>query len=170
MKNYQEQANDFLHKTNTSIVVEFMKSGPHFDGDKETRDIYNVTISRGSRSFKFTFGQSIYHSGAYVGHKHLCTKHYGKYIFTAKEAEKIPSYIKIQNEIKKNPNFSEPTNYDILACLQKYDVGSFEDFCSEFGYDEDSRKAEKTYNAVCKEYEAVDRLFGDIIEQLQEIQ
>ena len=64
----------------------------------------------------------------------------------------------------------KPTNYDILSCLQKYDVGSFEDFCSEFGYDEDSRKAEKTYNAVCKEYDNVCKIWSEKeIELLQEI-
>ena len=64
----------------------------------------------------------------------------------------------------------EPTMYDILTCLQKYDVGSFEEFCSEFGYDTDSRTAERTYKAVCKEYEAMDRLFSDIMDEMQEIQ
>lgn len=64
----------------------------------------------------------------------------------------------------------EPTMYDVLACLQKYDVGSFEDFCSEFGYSEDSRQAEKIYKAVQKEFQAVERLFSDVIEELQEIQ
>ena len=63
----------------------------------------------------------------------------------------------------------EPTIYDVLACLQKYDVGDFENFCSDFGYDNDSRAAERTYKAVCKEFAAVDRLFSDIIEELQEI-
>lgn len=64
----------------------------------------------------------------------------------------------------------EPTMYDVLACLNKYDVGSFEDFCGEFGYSEDSRTAERTYKAVCKEYDAVERLFGDIIDELHEIE
>ena len=64
---------------------------------------------------------------------------------------------------------NEPDMCSVLSCLQKYDVGSFEDFCSEFGYDEDSRTAERTYKAVCKEYEAVERLFGDIIKELAEI-
>lgn len=66
-----------------------------------------------------------------------------------------------------------PTMYDILACLQKYDVGSFDDFCSEFGYNDlplSAYKAtKKTYKAVVKEFEAVQRLFGDVIEELQEI-
>ena len=63
----------------------------------------------------------------------------------------------------------EPGLYSVLSCVQKYDVGSFEDFCSEFGYSEDSRSAEKTYKAVCKEFAAVDRLFCDVIDELQEI-
>lgn len=58
-----------------------------------------------------------------------------------------------------------PTAYDVLSCLQKYDIGSFEDFCGEFGYDTDSRKAEKIYKAVCKEYESLCRLYSD--EELQ---
>lgn len=71
----------------------------------------------------------------------------------------------------------KPTAYDILACLQKYDVGSFEDFCNEFNYEMYSEtyrsynyKNMKLYNAVCREYENVNRIFGDIIEELAEIQ
>ena len=63
----------------------------------------------------------------------------------------------------------EPTAYDILACLTKYDPYSFEDFCLEYGYNEDSIKAHKTYKAVQKEYNNVTRLFDDVIEELQEI-
>jgi hypothetical protein len=63
----------------------------------------------------------------------------------------------------------EPTFYDVFACLQKYDVGTFENFCSEFGYDTDSRRAERVYKAVCKEYAAVERLFGDCLDELSEI-
>ena len=64
----------------------------------------------------------------------------------------------------------EPTMYDILTCLEKYESRDFEDFCSNYGYDSDSIKALKTYKAVYKEYKAVVRLFGDIMEELQEIQ
>ena len=68
-------------------------------------------------------------------------------------------------------NINYPTAYDVLACLQKYDVGTFENFCSEFGYDEDSRTAEKIYKAVCKEYLNVCKLWSDSeIEELAEIQ
>lgn len=103
---------------------------------------------------------------------------YRPYFATDKESRYVFNCTLIRNKKHYTFNFgqsiasgaSEPTMYDILVCLQKYEVGTFEDFCSEFGYNEDSRNAERTYKAVCKEYKAVDRLFNDIIEELQEIQ
>lgn len=64
----------------------------------------------------------------------------------------------------------EPAIHDILSCLTKYEPEPFDDFCAEFGYDINSRDSRKTYKAVYKEYEAVERLFGDIMDKLQEIQ
>lgn len=63
----------------------------------------------------------------------------------------------------------EPSLYDVLACMTKNDPGNFDDFCGDYGYDNDSRTAERTYKAVCREFEAVDRLFSDMIDELQEI-
>lgn len=62
-----------------------------------------------------------------------------------------------------------PDLYSVLACLTKYDPGTFENFCGDFGYNTDSRNAEKTYKAVCKEFAAVERLFSDILPELSEI-
>lgn len=64
-----------------------------------------------------------------------------------------------------------PNEYDILACIEKYDVGSFDDFCSEFGYDIYEKKSKKVYDAVVKEYENICRIFTDEqMELLREIQ
>ena len=64
----------------------------------------------------------------------------------------------------------EPGAYDILACITKSEPGDFRDFCGEYGYDEDSRKAEKTYKAVLKEWAGVSKIWDSSeIEQLQEI-
>lgn len=64
-----------------------------------------------------------------------------------------------------------PSAYDLLTCLTKSDPGTFEDFCSEFGYDTDSRRAEKVYNAVKKEWDDVNGFFSDAeLDELQEIQ
>lgn len=63
-----------------------------------------------------------------------------------------------------------PNAYDVLACLTKSDPGSFEDFCGEFGYDSDSRKAESIYKAVCKEWKQVSSMWTAAeIEKMQEI-
>lgn len=46
----------------------------------------------------------------------------------------------------------DPTAYDVLACISS-DVHcpeTFEDFCGEYGYDEDSRKAEQTFHRCYK--------------------
>jgi hypothetical protein len=61
----------------------------------------------------------------------------------------------------KESGEKELTPYDVLACLQKYEVGTFEAFCSEFGCSNDSIRALKTYKAVCREYKGLRRLFND---------
>lgn len=64
-----------------------------------------------------------------------------------------------------------PSAYDVLTCITKYDPCSFEDFCSDFGYDNDSRKAEETYNSVMEDWEQISTLFDDEqLELLREIQ
>lgn len=137
MTNYEQLANDFLTKTGTTLTVEFLKNGKHFEDDKENRDIYKCTLTRGKRSYTFNFGQSI--------------------------AQSIKNYCKT---VLGTP----PTPYDILSCLQKYEVGTFENFCGDFGYDTDSIKALKVYEAVKDEYLNIARLFNeDELEQLQEI-
>ena len=62
-----------------------------------------------------------------------------------------------------------PTMYDVLTCLTKYNPETFANFCSEYGYNTDSIKALKTYKAVQREFKGVNRLFNDVLEQLQEI-
>ena len=63
-----------------------------------------------------------------------------------------------------------PTAYDLLACIEKNDPGDFEEFCSEFGYDTDSRRAEDNWRAVVKEWQKVRRFFtAEELAELQEI-
>ncbi|MBU1122379.1 MAG: hypothetical protein KKF54_06775 [Candidatus Omnitrophica bacterium] len=118
MKDYLKQAEDFLKATNTKFKAKYYNHDYYFDEDKETRDIYKITLRNKNGSYTFKYGQSL----ANVGQK--------------------------------------PNAYDVLACLTKYDVGSLEDFCGNFGYNTDSRKAEKTYRAVVKEYNNITRLFN----------
>lgn len=65
--------------------------------------------------------------------------------------------------------YKVPEAYDVLACLQKYDVGSFEDFCADFGC-EQTKVNERIYKAVCKEFEKVSNFWTEEeLELLQEI-
>lgn len=77
------------------------------------------------------------------------------------------------DSVHNTKNGLKPSGYDILACLTKYDVGSFDDFCDEFGYISSGMKISeiiKTYQDVKKEWEDVQYLFGDVLDELREIQ
>lgn len=74
---------------------------------------------------------------------------------------KLSYKIKFGQSIAGSERGEKPNAYDILSCLQKYDTGDFENFCGDFGYDTDSRKAEKTYKAVRKEYEGLAKMYNE---------
>lgn len=64
---------------------------------------------------------------------------------------------------------AEPTAGDVLGCLILDATGyenarDFEDWCSEYGYDTDSRKAERIYKAVKASAPKIRRFLGDDFE------
>jgi hypothetical protein len=76
-------------------------------------------------------------------------------------------------EIGKKPSMSAkktPTAYDLLACIEKNEPGTFKDFCGDFGYSDDSMKAFDVYRAVQEEYAKFRRFFtAEEIAEAQEI-
>ena len=65
----------------------------------------------------------------------------------------------------------KPSQYDVLACLNLDNSEDFKDFCANFGYDDDSLKAHKTYKAVKEESQQLKMLFNDKeLELLSEVQ
>lgn len=153
--------------------TEFLENGLHFQGDKEKRDIYNITLKRGERKYAFKFGQSINNSNFYVKQGRCITQIDRKYL----ESKNLYSIIRTLSGLHFNSNCDTihkpiaPTLYDVLTCLQKYEVGTFNDFCGDFGYEDDSRNALKTYKAVVKEYDKMCSLFNNYeLEILQTIQ
>lgn len=149
---YNEAAAEFLHYTQAKISKEFKKIGKHFEGDKNDRPIYLITISKGERKYSFNFGESINH----LQENKQKIKVWGGAFFK-KHLDEL---------LAKNP----PSDYSILAALEKHDVGSFENFCSEFGYEQDSRKAEKIYNSVKNEFKSLQIIFTDKeLELMQDI-
>lgn len=172
LTNYEVQALDFLKATNTEMTVEFIENGKHFEDDEHNRDIYKVTFKRGNRKFSFRFGQSLVNSTKIVDM--VTGNEYTTDGGALKSNTRITDMTRCRSalgwelkEVKGTP----PTAYDVLACLEKYGYEDFEDFCANCGYDTDSRRAEKIFKAVQKEYDNVCKLWSDEeIEQLREIQ
>ena len=139
---YQKQGEDFLKDCKVKMSVKHTGFKPHFVDDKVSRNCYRVTFSR---VLVTTSG-----SGTNLEEYKEFSVSFGQSI-----AEGLKT----------------PTAYDVLTCLTKYEPGTLENFCSDFGYDTDSKKAEKTYKAVVKEWEKVSSFFSESeLEQLAEIQ
>lgn len=63
-----------------------------------------------------------------------------------------------------------PNEYDILSCLNTLSENNFPDFCDAFGYDTDSIKALKTFEACQEQDKGLRRIFTDIeLEKLNNI-
>ena len=63
-----------------------------------------------------------------------------------------------------------PTRDQVLYCLMSdlsFDGYSFEEFCSEVGHDEDSRKAYQTWESLGEQCAWVKQLFGEDLESLK---
>lgn len=95
------------------------------------------------------------------------------YKITLKRENKIYSFNFGQSIINTKKRI-EPNAYDILASLIKYDVGTFDDFINEFGFNlssmDEYNKIKKLYKAVKKEFAMVKNLWNDEeIEELSEI-
>ena len=169
MNEYEQQANEFLKETGTEFKAEFLKHGFHFPDDTDKRDIYEITLKRGSREFKFNFGQSIANSGFKIINKtNNKVLKYGwedeALKYANNDLKKFKAFVFDKFRVMgclKVTELKTPSVYDVLACLQSYEVGSFKDFCDEFGYNEDSIKAEKIYYAVLNEYNNLKLLYSD---------
>jgi len=166
---YEKQALDFLEKTGAILETEFLGHFEFFEDDGFTRDVYKFTISRDGKTYQSRFGQSLVNSAVTKGnHKHWGISFHRDLIHPARVS--ISQYM---DRLKTSQwkGRKAPEAYDILACLQTYDIGTFNDFCMDFGYDNDSIKAQKTYFAVQNEFEGLKRLFNEKeLEMLAEIQ
>lgn len=192
MNEYEKQANDFLSDTNTEFKAEFLKHGFHFVDDTEERDIYKISLKRGNREFKFNFGQSLADSGLRLFYDKEKTKrtNHKNFEIPEKVRENLIKYKKEHKPLSYKATLKNwfekeyfslsglyydlgktPNSYDVLSSLQCYELEDFINFCSEFGYNIDSIKAEKIYKAVLNEYNNLKMLYSnEELNKLAEIQ
>lgn len=169
MNEYVKQAKDFLNNANAKCEIVYGGISRN-ETWKETakRNWYDVTITTSRGKMSYVFWDSINNTeiSQMTLEKYVEKKLKRRYSYFSYDERK-----KAERELKKLKAEAVPNEYDVLACLEKYDVGTFEDFCSEFGYDEDSRTAERIYIAVIKEYKDLTRIFTEEqMEELSEIQ
>lgn len=158
---YDEAAKLFLKVTNTELTIEYIKHGL-MDWDKEggdTRDIYRFILKVGNRIYVSTYGNSIVKSQRYIDK--ITKKEYsqqGTGLGYGNSRTVTQRFLKEECRLISG---TLPTVYDILSCLTWYDTNTFEDFCATYGYDEDSRQAEKTYLNIKSEYTGLCALYSE---------
>jgi len=133
MSEYDEQAEDFLSKTGSTIEIKNAEfEFPLWDIENKHAS-YEVTLIKGEESMTFKFYDSLRNTEEGV----------------------------------------KPSTYDILASInyEQEAEESFEDFCDAFGYDSDSIKASKIFDAVKKMNADLKRVFSEEdLELLGEVQ
>jgi hypothetical protein len=186
---YEKQATELLAKFGVQFIAELIGNDcPQYCKDaQDNRDMdkldkyprkthihgkhYRCFLTRAAKTVSFDFWNSYANEEenffAFGNHDSLnnwVTGRENMYWDKYRIGKKYPSGPRIKKRII-------PVAYDLLACLQKSDVGTFQDFCGDFGYDTDSKRAESTYRAVCEEYRKVSSFFTpEELQALQEVQ
>jgi hypothetical protein len=173
MNEYEKQANDFAESCGLTMTTIYLGHYPRIDENHITAN-YRVTLTRPNlKPFAFDFSTSVNDSWGYRDRYKFSSKIFSGLpprvdtdkFFASYLREPFTRYRDLEIIQRKNA----PTLYDVLACLTKYDPGTFYDFCSEYGYSDDSIKAEKVWRAVTDEWREVERLFKDVMDALQKI-
>jgi len=139
----------WLEQTNSKLRITFEKTAPFFDGEEQDRDIYSVELCRGGGAYQFQFGQSVACSARWRRASDWSTT---KYAFGPVRP--------IHGNYKPNVDRRQPSAGSVLPCLQTRSPSTFEDFCAEYGYDTDSRKAEKIWRACADQYLALSAMYS----------
>lgn len=173
MTEYQRQAEDFLKACSATMEIEFLCTDVNQNwNDNFKRNKYRFTITTPRGKMMGDFWDSIHNTEiCLMDLRQYCAKYYHMRVECLQNFEKARA-TRALNELKKE---ALPTAYCILACLQKYEVGTMNDFFHEFGYEvndaDDIFCFLNTYNAVVKEYHDLCRIFTpEQMEMLREIQ
>lgn len=182
MDDYEKQAQDFLTATNSTLEIKLseFQNAPLWAKEGEKHGYkYAVTLSNARGSYTFPFWDSIANAEKMDALKlikdarygdHRSPEYYRAHDLLKKElGKRVPMFMK-QEQFDEYAKKLAPTAYSVLACLDQLYSDSFEDFCAEYGYDTDSRTAERTYNEMLEQDRQLRRLFTlDELEQLAEI-
>src|SRR5688500_8300302 len=143
-----------IEKEGLTCKITQVASNPNWQGENGFH--YLVEISKGSKSAPFFFSTGIgwieKRNGEPVPYNVTYSPIHG-FLEEGVPERRYSSHYRIK----------KPTLADILDCLCMDSCAldqSFEEWCSEFGYEEDSRKAEETYQACKKNAKLLLGLLG----------
>ena len=172
MSEYTKQAEQFLKGTGTEFSIKFLYTRPFFQDEKEVRDVFEFTLKNARGSYTSRFGDSIHNTKR----RKFRRDHQSAHDFI-KNAVRLGFVLEPSGAfVRKHPKNQTPPPgaYDVLACLQKNDVGTFEDFVAEFGYSEqpltEYPRVMGIYHECTEQYAALRKMFTEEqMNQLQEI-
>lgn len=169
MNEYQALAEQFLADCNATMEINFIgKEIPsHWQGETKPHNKYQFTITTPRGKYTSKFWDSLYNTEI----SEMTSNEYARKIYKA-NFDALANYAKakVKKGLASLKAKAKPTEYDILACLEKYGYDSFSDFCAEFGYSTDSISARETFIAYGEEYAGLRRIFtGEQMEKLREI-
>lgn len=170
MTDYQAQAKQFLTDCNATMEINLVgKEVPaHWQGETKPHNKYQFTIATPKGKYTSYFWDSLYNTEvSEMTADNLACKKRGIHYDGLTMYERA----KILKELKSLKAKAKPTEYDILACVEKHSYDSFSDFCAEFGCSTDSISARETFLACGEEYAGLRRIFTEEqMEKLREIQ
>jgi hypothetical protein len=122
--------------TKIDVQIRFTGVRKYWLDDTDYRQTVAVKIIRNNKTIEFDYGMSLKDTWALTSDARALT------LKERNQAPQVFIFNKLIKEVKAG------LLYDILASVASdYFIGTtFEDFCSEFGYDSDSRKDEATYH------------------------
>lgn len=183
---YEEHANEFIRRHGITFSATFAGSMKHFDDDEHVRDVYDVQFTReGRKAMVIRYGQALARSSYFIG-AIIAEFHWpgsSKVALAREPARRLRKESKanihanyfVNSQMKKalarmGYVVAAPTPYDVLTGIVKYSPGSFAEWCVEYGYDTDSRKAHDAWTRCHDEWAKVQGFFTESeIEELQEI-
>lgn len=158
MTDYQAQAKQFLADCNATMEISFIgKEIPsHWLGETKPHNKYQFTITTPKGKYTSYFWDSLHNTEvSKMTADDLACKKYKAHYNVLRGYEKT-NVLRELESIKAN---AIPTEYEILAAVEKYSYDSFSDFCAEFGYSTDSISVRETFLACGEEYAGLRRIF-----------
>lgn len=170
MTEYEAQAKQFLADCNATMEIKFIgrEIPTHWLGETKQHNKYQFTITTPKGKYTSYFWDSLHNTEVReMTADNLACKKYKAHYDVLRMHERT-NVLRELRELKAN---AIPTEYDILACVEKYSYDSFSDFCSEFGFSTDSISARRTFLACGEEYAGLRRISTEEqMEKMREIQ